>query len=59
MYNNVDANLLQYIFEWKPTKTATKNLPNCSSLKAEYIYAAISAEIYFLVGIEIDFVITN
>ena len=39
MYNNVDANLLQYIFEWDPTKTTTKYYP-AVDLSRQNIYEA-------------------
>ena len=28
MYNNVDVNLLQYVFEWDPTKTTKNSYPD-------------------------------
>ena len=36
-----------------------KILPICMSLKAEDRGGAISAAIYFLIGIDVDFVVTN
>ena len=58
MYNKGDANLLQYIFDWNPTKT-TKILPSCSYLKAENIWGEISATIILLVWTDIDFLVEN
>ena len=42
MYNDGDANLLQYIFELDPTKTTKTYYPDVGSLKAEDIYKAQS-----------------
>ena len=59
MYNNGDSNLLQYIFEWEPTKTTTKYYPDVY-LSSQKIYEAQSQQQYFfLVGTDIDVVVID
>ena len=57
MYNNGNANSLQYILGREPTKK--KSYP-AVGLSRQNLYAAQSKQKYFLlVGTDIDFVVTN
>ena len=59
MYNNVDANSLQYNFERDPMKTTTEYYPSVG-LSGQKIHAAQSQQKYcLLVGTDIAFVVTN
>ena len=59
MYNNGDANSLQYVFEWELTKTTKEPYP-AVGISRQKIYVEQSQPQYvLLVSTDIYFVVTN
>ena len=59
MYNNGYANSLQYILNQEPKKTTKQSYP-AVGISRQKIYAAkYQQQDFMLVGLEIDFMVTN
>ena len=59
MYNNGDANMLQYIFEKNPTKATTKSYPDVYLSRQKIYEVQYQQQEFLLVVTDIDFVAKN